>query len=167
MLAGGRFTLPAESRYSPTERECLAVAVGLEQSKFYTLGCPRLYVATDHKPLVGILCDRALDTIANPRIVSIKERTLWWNFDILYAAEKSQQAADALSRKKFSAAASVSKLQMIADGVNESEDLESRLSASLAAFIPSFGGSSTELRVINVGKLAAGVQGGQGHCDLG
>ena len=50
--------------------------VGLEQSKFYTLGCPRLYVATDHKPLVGILCDRALDTIANPRIVSIKERTL-------------------------------------------------------------------------------------------
>ena len=56
--------------------ECLAVAVALEQSKFYTLGCPRLYVATDHKPLVGILCDRALDTIANPTIVSIKERTL-------------------------------------------------------------------------------------------
>ena len=78
VLAGGRFTLPAESRYSPTEGECLAVAVGLEQSKFYTLGCPKLYIATDHKPLVGILCDRALDTIANPRIVSIKERTLWW-----------------------------------------------------------------------------------------
>ena len=56
---------------------------------------------------------------------------------------------------------------MIADGVNESEDLGSRLSASLAALIPSFGGSSMELRVINVGKLAAGVQGGQGYCDLG
>ena len=54
----------------------MTVAVALEQSKFYTLGCPRLYVATDHKPLVGILCDRALDTIANPTIVSIKERTL-------------------------------------------------------------------------------------------
>ena len=54
----------------------MAVAVALEQSKFYTLGCPRLYVATDNKPLVGILCDRALDTIANPTIVSIKERTL-------------------------------------------------------------------------------------------
>ena len=139
------------------------MAVGLEPSKFYTLGCPTLYVATDHKPL----CDRALDTIANPRIVSIKERTLWCNFHILYVEGKSQLAADALSRKKFSAAASVSKLQMIADGVNESEDLGSRLSASLAALIPSFGGSSTELRVINVGKLAAGVQGGQGYCDLG
>ena len=115
VLVGGRFTLPAESRYSPTEGECLAVAVGLEQSKFYTLGCPRLYIATDHKPLVGILCDRALDTIANPRIVSIKERTLWWNFEILYVEGKSQQAADALSRKKFSAAASVSRLQMITD----------------------------------------------------
>ena len=77
MLAGGRFTLPAESRYSPTEGECLAVAVGLEQSKskFYTLGCPRLYIATDHKPMVGILCDRALDTIGDPRIVSIEERS--------------------------------------------------------------------------------------------
>ena len=61
---GGRFTLPAESHYSPTEGECLAVAVDLEQSKFYTLGCPRLYIATDHKPLVSILCNRALDTIA-------------------------------------------------------------------------------------------------------
>ena len=49
---GGRFTLPAESHYSPTEGECLAVAVDLEQSKFYTLGCPRLYIATYHNPLV-------------------------------------------------------------------------------------------------------------------
>ena len=32
VLAGGRLTLPAESRYAPTEGECLAVAVGLEQS---------------------------------------------------------------------------------------------------------------------------------------
>ena len=31
------------------------VWLGLELSKFYTLGCPRLYVATDHKPLVGIV----------------------------------------------------------------------------------------------------------------
>ena len=38
VLAGGRFTLPAESRYSPTEEECLAVAVGLEQSKFSLWG---------------------------------------------------------------------------------------------------------------------------------
>ena len=55
------------------------MAVGLEQFKFYTLGCPRLYIATDQKPLV------------NPRIVSIKERTLWWNFEILYVAGKNNK----------------------------------------------------------------------------
>ena len=112
------------------------MAVGLEQSKFYTLGCPKLYVATDHKPLVGILGDRALDTIANPRIVSIKERTLWWNFEILYVAGKSQQAADALSRKKFSAAASVCRLQMLGgDSEKDSGCFGSMLSATLAALI--------------------------------
>ena len=55
------------------------MAVGLEQFKFYTLGCPRPYIATDQKPLV------------NPRIVSIKERTLWWNFEILYVAGKNNK----------------------------------------------------------------------------
>ena len=75
VLAGGRFTIPAESRYSPTEGEALAVAVGLECSKYYTLGCKSLVVATDHKPLLSILNDRALDTIVNPRILKLKERT--------------------------------------------------------------------------------------------
>ena len=132
----------------------MAVAVALEQSKFYTLGCPRLYVATDHKPLVGILCDRALDTIANPRFVSIKERTLWWNFEILYVAGKSQQAAVALSRKKFSAAASVCRLQMMTDdGEEGSEDLGSQLSASLAALVSSFDSSVREPRVITWEQL--------------
>ena len=67
VLAGGRFTIPAESRYSPTEGEMLAVAVGLESSRYYTLGCQKLYVATDHKPLMSILNDRALDTICQPQ----------------------------------------------------------------------------------------------------
>ena len=154
MLAGGRFTLPAESRYSPTEGECLAVAVGLEQSKYYTLGCSRLFVATDHKPLVGILCDRALDTIANPRIVSIKERTLWWNYEILYVQGKNQQAADALSRKKFSSAASVCRLQMIpGDNRDDSDHLGSNLSATLAALTSGFSGAKAEPRVITWEKL--------------
>ena len=69
VLAGGRFTIPAETRYSPTEGEALAVVVGLECSRYYTLGCKQLYVATDHKPLLAILNDRALDTITNPRLL--------------------------------------------------------------------------------------------------
>jgi hypothetical protein len=101
VLAGGRFTIPAETRYSPTEGEALAVAEGLESSKYYTLGCKDLYVATDHMPLLGILCDRALDTIPNPRLVRIKERTLWWNFKIIHVPGKRQAAADAISRRRL------------------------------------------------------------------
>ena len=66
-MAGGRFTIPAETRYSPTEGEALEVAVGLESSRYYTLGCPRLYVATDHKPLLGILNDMMLFLIIRMR----------------------------------------------------------------------------------------------------
>ena len=100
VLAGGRFTIPAESRYSPTEGEALAVVVGLESSKYYTLGCKRLVVATDHKPLVSILGDRAMDTIANPRLLRIKEKALPWVFDIIHVPGWRQAAADAISRKR-------------------------------------------------------------------
>ena len=62
-----RFNIPAEGRYSPTEGEALAIAVALENSRYYTPGCPKLFIATDHKPLLGILGDRALDKINNPR----------------------------------------------------------------------------------------------------
>ena len=74
MLAGGRFTRPE--------------------------GCQRLFIATDHKSLLGILDDRALDTIDNTRIVKLKERTLGWTFEIIYVPGKKQAAADALSRRK-------------------------------------------------------------------
>merc|ERR1711954_344359 len=99
VLAGGRFTIPAETRYSPTEGEMLAVAAGLESSKYYTLGCKKLVVATDHKPLLSILNDRALDTVVNPRMLRIKERTLAWQFDMVYMPGNKQAAADKLSRK--------------------------------------------------------------------
>ena len=99
-MAGGRFTIPAEGNYSPVEGEALAVAVGLESSRYYTLDCQQLYVATDHKPLLSILNDRALDTIVNPRLLRLKERTLPWQFDMVYVPGGRQAAADALSRKK-------------------------------------------------------------------
>ena len=47
---GGRFTSPAESRYSPIEGEALAVAEALYKLNYYVLGCPTLIKATNHKP---------------------------------------------------------------------------------------------------------------------
>ena len=98
ILAGGRFNIPAETRYSPTEGEALAIAVALESSRYYTLGCPKLMVAADHKPLLGILSDRAFDSIDNPCLIRIKQKTLPWNFDLVYVPGKQHVAADGFSR---------------------------------------------------------------------
>ena len=68
VLAGSRFTKDAETRYPPVEGEALAVAWSLAVTRHYTLGNPKLIVATDHKPLLKVLRDRKLEDIDNPTI---------------------------------------------------------------------------------------------------
>ena len=97
-LAGSRFLSGAEQRYAPIEGEALAVAWGLEQSKYFTQGCDDLLVVTDHKPLVKVLGDRTLDEIHNTRLFRIKQRTLPWFFQIAHLPGKTNFAADATSR---------------------------------------------------------------------
>ena len=99
ILASSRFLQPPEERYAPIEGEALAVAWGLEQTKYFTQGCKDLVVVTDHKPLLKILSDKALDEISNHRIFSLKQRTLPWQFQIDHLPGKSNEAADALSRQ--------------------------------------------------------------------
>lgn len=97
-LAGSRFLSPTEQRYAPIEAEALAVAWGLEQSRYFTQGCDNLLVVTDHKPLVKIFGDRTLDEITNTRLFRLKQRTLPWRFDIMHMPGKANHAADATSR---------------------------------------------------------------------
>ena len=47
------------------EGESLAVVWSLEQTRYFTQGCSNLIIVTDHKPLVKLLGDRALDEIKN------------------------------------------------------------------------------------------------------
>ena len=54
-LMGGRFTSSAESRYATVEEEALAMTEALQKLKYFVLGCPELIIATDHKPLVGVV----------------------------------------------------------------------------------------------------------------
>ena len=75
------------------------MAWGLEQTKYFTQGCKDLVVLTDHKPLLKILSDKALDEISNHRIFSLKQRTLPWQFQIAHTPGKSNEAADAISRR--------------------------------------------------------------------
>ena len=98
-LAGSRFLVGAEQRYVAIEGEALSVAWALEQTKYFTLGCKNLTVATDHKPLVSILGDKELNRILNPRIFRLKQRTLPWCFDIDFLPGQTNDVADAMSRK--------------------------------------------------------------------
>ena len=93
VLIGLRFAKDAKTCYAPIEGEASALAYGL-----FILGHPHLIIAVDHKPLIKILNDRSLDTIENPRLVRIKEKTLLYNYDIIHIPGKSNTAPDAVSR---------------------------------------------------------------------
>ena len=97
-LAGSRFLSDTESRYAAVEGEALAIAWGLEQSRYFTQGCNDLLVVTDHKPLVKLFGDRTLDEITNTRLFRLKQRALPWYFRIAYLPGKTNSAADATSR---------------------------------------------------------------------
>ena len=98
VFAGSRFTKGAETRYAPTEGELLAISWALNHSHVFTKGSPNLVVVTDHKPLLGILNDKPLNDIKNPRIIRLKEQTLSFNFKVMYNRGKWQRGPDALSR---------------------------------------------------------------------
>ena len=98
VFAGSRFTKGAEERYAPTEGELLAVAWALNHAHIFTKGCPKLLISTDHKPLLGILNDKPLEAIKNPRILRLKEQTFPYNFVVQYNKGKWHRGPDALSR---------------------------------------------------------------------
>ena len=102
VLAGLRFLSSAETRYAPIEGEALAIAWGLEQTKYFTQGCDNLVVVSDHKPLTKIFGDRTLDEISNTRLFRLKQRTLMWRFDIAHLPGKTNCAADAASHHPVS-----------------------------------------------------------------
>ena len=97
-LIGSRFTSPAESRYKPIEGEALAVAEGLDNTRFFVLGCANLTVSVDHKPLLKILSDRCLEDIPNTRLRNLKEKTLRYKFKIVYVPGIRHLTADTASR---------------------------------------------------------------------
>ena len=101
-LAGSRFLSDTESRYAAVEGEALAIAWSLEQTRYFTQGCDKLIVVTDHKPLVKLFGDRTLDEITNTRLFRLKQRTLQWYFEVAYLPGKTNLAADAASRHPVS-----------------------------------------------------------------
>ena len=96
-LVGSRFTHGPEARYAPIEGEALAIVWGLEQTEYFTQGCPKLVVVTDHKPLTKIFGDRTLDEISNTRLFRLKQKTL-----IFSDLKQRQNQHQFVFRKHFS-----------------------------------------------------------------
>jgi hypothetical protein len=78
VLAGGAFCEPAERKYSPIEGEATAIFKGLQDTRYYTLGCKKLHIATDHQPLVTTLGKQLVADVPNKRLARIKEKTMCW-----------------------------------------------------------------------------------------
>ena len=70
------------------------------------LGCENLIVAVDHKPLLKLLADRAIDDISNPRLRNLKEKILSYCSRITHVPGMKNKAADAMSRRPVSSALS-------------------------------------------------------------
>ena len=97
-LVGSRFTHSAEANYAPIEGEALAVAEALNKARYFVLGCKKLIVAVDHKPLLKIFGSRSLNDIPNPRLRNLKEKTLGFHFTMVHVAGRKHRAADTISR---------------------------------------------------------------------
>ena len=92
------FCIPAETRYSPTEEELLAVPDALKKTRFFTLGCSNLIIATDHKPFCGMINDKPMFTIENQRLLRLAEKCTTHRFKIIHIPGKKLCGPDALSR---------------------------------------------------------------------
>ena len=124
-LCGSRHLTAVEAGYAPIEGEALAVAWCLRKARLFLLGCPNLVLVTDHRPLVGLLGNRALTDIINPRLFRLKEQTLQHRFTVRYLPGKRNCAADLLSR--FPA------MKIPPDTTDEEQDEE--LAAAMAASV--------------------------------
>ena len=68
--AGSRFLSAAETRYAMIELECLGAAWAMSKCRQFLEGLPHFDLVVDHKPLVPILNDYALDKLDNPRLAT-------------------------------------------------------------------------------------------------
>ena len=69
----------------------------MEKTSYYTLGCDQLLVLVDHKLLLGLLTNRELGDISNPRLEALTEHTMRWSFRIEHVAGAKNFEPDALS----------------------------------------------------------------------
>lgn len=70
--------------YAPVEGEALALVYRLESCRIFVMGSPDLLVSVDHKPLVKIFPDKALEDTKKPQKTEIVQ------FERVYTHDRFQ-----------------------------------------------------------------------------
>ena len=96
IMFASRALTPTEQRYATVEKEALAVTYAAEKFSQYLLG-KTFHFEVDHKPLVPLLGDKALDQLP-VRIQRMRMRLLRYQFTISHVPGKELVVPDALSR---------------------------------------------------------------------
>ena len=91
-----RHLLPAETRYSATELEGLAVVAAVEHFSYY-LVCRSFKIQTDHRALSFLNTTKHL----NGRLAGWALRLQHYSFNIVYRPRKDNANADALSHQAW------------------------------------------------------------------
>ena len=99
---GGRELNLAETRYSTTEREALAVVDGIKRYQPYLYGS-KFYVHSDHGSLTWLM------NVKDPtgRLARWALQLQHYDFEIIHRPGKQNAAADALSRRNYESSNSV------------------------------------------------------------
>ena len=100
VYCGSKLNSAAESRYPPIEGEAAALVLGLDKCSHFILGHPNLLVAVDHKPLVKIFGTASLESIPNPRLFRLKQKSLRYRFTPSHVPGKQNVVPDTFSRRQ-------------------------------------------------------------------
>lgn len=94
---GGRSLSPCERKWSTSEQEMLAVIEGIRSYRIY-LSDKKFTIYTDHKALKYVMDQKR----STGRLARWAMEIQGYQFEIIYKPGKSNQVADALSRRQYS-----------------------------------------------------------------
>ena len=97
LQCGSRHVTPAESRYSATEVELLAVVWAVHKAHLYLAGAD-FELVVDHRPLIPILNSKTLDELPSPRLVHLKEKLALYRFTAVWRPGIDHKVVDCFSR---------------------------------------------------------------------
>ena len=97
LQCGSRHVTPAESRYSATEVELLAVMWAVHKAHLY-LADADFELVVDYRPLIPILNSKSLDELPSPHLVRSKEKLALYQLTAMWRPGIEHKIVDCFSR---------------------------------------------------------------------